>query len=376
MKGRINYFFLALSLILLGLGILFLSTLSAIASLQAFENTHYYLLHQLFAVLVGLTLGVAAYKIPLPLIRKWAFPLLILALILMLVVFVPAIGSKFWGAKRWITIGGTSFQPSEFLKLASIVYLAALLSSRFSPDSAAKKTWGPKIKRGYEVVRHVLLPFLLLLGIISLVLLFQRDIGTLGIVALALFAVYFAAGTPIWHMLVSVGAGIAGGILFIGIEPYRVQRLLVFFNPETDPLGIGYQLRQSLIAIGSGGWIGKGLGMSTQKFGFLPQAMSDSVFAILGEETGIIGCLIILALFVLFFWQGLRIAKNAQDSFARLTAVGIVIWLMIQTFMNIASTVGFFPLTGIPLPFFSYGGTHIVAELIAVGLLLNISKNG
>jgi len=159
-------------------------------------------------------------------------------------------------------------------------------------------------------------------------------------------------------------------------EPYRIQRLLIFLHPETDPLGIGFHLRQSLIAIGSGGIFGKGLGMSTQKFGFLPEAMSDSVFAVLGEETGIIGCSILILLFLLFLFLGFKIAKSSTDKFSKLTAVGITVWIVSQAFINITSTLGLFPISGIPLPFFSYGGSHIISEMIAIGLLLNISKNG
>ena len=169
---------------------------------------------------------------------------------------------------------------------------------------------------------------------------------------------------------------IASALLLIKIEPYRVQRFLVFLHPEADPLGIGFQLKQSLLAVGSGGWFGKGLGMSTAKFGFLPQSMSDSIFAIVGEELGLIGCTILILLFVFFFWQCIKIAKNSHDKFGKLTAIGITTWILLQSFMNIASTLGIFPLAGIPLPFFSYGGSHIIAELMAVGLLLNISKTG
>jgi cell division protein FtsW len=161
----------------------------------------------------------------------------------------------------------------------------------------------------------------------------------------------------------------------VKFEQYRLDRWLIFLHPETDPLGKGFQLRQSLIALGSGGIFGKGLGMSTQKFGYLPQAMSDSVFAIIGEELGIIGATVLIILFILFFWLGLRIAKNSNDKFSKMTAIGIVIWITLQAFVNMASAAGVFPLAGIPLPFFSYGGSHLVTELIGVGLLLNISKN-
>jgi cell division protein FtsW len=162
----------------------------------------------------------------------------------------------------------------------------------------------------------------------------------------------------------------------IKIEPYRLDRLMTFLNPEEDPMGRSYHLKQSLISVGSGGIIGKGLGMSNQKFGFLPTAISGAVFSVIGEELGMVGGFGIVALFGLFFWRGLHIAKKSTDKFAKLTATGISFWIVFQAFINIASAIGMFLFVGIPLPFFSYGGSHLVAEIIAVGILLNISKNG
>ena len=159
------------------------------------------------------------------------------------------------------------------------------------------------------------------------------------------------------------------------IAPYRAARLLVFLNPETDPMGMGYQLKQALIAVGSGGIFGLGLGMSVQKFGFLPQSMADSIFAIFSEETGFIGSLILIFLFLIFFWRGFKIAKKSMDQFSKLAALGISCWIILQALINIGSMIGIIPLTGVPLPFLSYGGSALVTELIGVGILLNISKN-
>ena len=161
----------------------------------------------------------------------------------------------------------------------------------------------------------------------------------------------------------------------VKFEPYRLDRWLIFLHPDTDPLGKGFQLRQSLISLGSGGFFGKGLGMSTQKFGFLPQAMTDSIFAIIGEELGIIGGIFLIAAFILLFWLGIKVARNSGDRFSKMTAIGIVVWIILQAFVNMASVAGIFPLAGIPLPFFSYGGSHLAVEMIGIGLLLNISKN-
>lgn len=166
-----------------------------------------------------------------------------------------------------------------------------------------------------------------------------------------------------------------GFIFLMRTAPYRFNRLLVFLHPETDPMGIGFQIKQALIAVGSGGILGLGLGMSRQKFGFLPQPIGDAIFAVFTEETGFIGALILISLFLVFAWRGLKIVKNSADKFSGLLALGITSWIIIQAFVNIGSMIGILPLSGIPLPFISYGGSHILAEMIAIGLLLNISKN-
>lgn len=355
-------------------GILFLATLSAPASMQYFGNTNYYIFHQLVALLIGLASGFIAYKIPLHFLKKISSWLLIINVLLLIAVFVPFLGAKFWGAKRWIGIGNNTFQPSEFLKITAVLYLSAWLSTKFS--ESAKRGWIITAKKRYHDFVRVFLPFLLLLAIIIVIFYFQKDVSTLAIVSVALLAIYFAAGTPIWHTLLLIASGITSLLLLIKIEPYRVQRFLAFLHPEKDPLGMGLQLKQSLISAGSGGIFGKGLGMSTQKFGFLPQAMSDSIFAILGEETGIIGCSILILVFLFFLWQGIKIANASIDKFSKLTAVGITTWIVFQAFFNIGSTLGLLPLSGIPLPFFSYGGSHIIAEMIGVGIVLNISKHG
>lgn len=356
-------------------GILFLSTLSAQESLKFFKNTNYYLFRQLKSVAIGLILAFFALKIPLSFFKKISPLLLLVNLLLLAAVFIPNIGSNFWGAQRWINIAGVvNFQPSEFLKITAVLYLSSWLSSKFSENS--KKSIASLVKSGYYNFTKIFIPFLLLLAVISAMLYLQRDIGTLGVIGVSLIILYFTANTPLWQAVLSFIAGLVGVSLFIAIEPYRVERLKTLLNPEADPLGAGLQLKQSLIAFGSGGIFGKGLGMSTQKFGFLPQAMTDSVFAILGEEAGIIGTGALVILFLLFLYFGFKISKSATDKFSKLTAVGISTWIVFQTFINMASSIGIFPLTGVPLPFFSYGGSHLIAELIGLGLLLNISKNG
>lgn len=342
--------------------------------MQRFGNTNYYLFHQFFfGLLPAIFLGFVAYKISLRFLKKWALLLVLLNIAALFLVFIPKIGLRGGGASRWISLGSATIQPSEFLKITAILYLSAWIASKLSETQ--ENDWKSVTKKGYHNIIYVFVPFIVFLGLISVALYLQKDASTLGIIAITLLAMYFSARTPLWHTLLVLISG--GVILFFLIKftPYRLDRWLIFLHPNTDPLGKGLQLRQSLISLGSGGVFGKGLGMSTQKFGFLPQAMSDSIFAIIGEELGVVGCVALIACFILLFWLGLQISKNSNDRFSKMTAIGIVFWITLQAFINIASVAGIFPLTGIPLPFFSYGGSHLAVELMGIGLLLNISKN-
>lgn len=375
MKKRFNYFLFFLVAFLAGFGFLFLSCLSSLESLSKFGNTNYYLIHQFTnGILPGIILAFIVYKIPLHHIKKWAPVLVILNLAFLVLVFLPFLGLKLGGAHRWLNLGKFALQPSEFLKITSILYLAAWISSKLSEDKVSG--WKSVTKKGYHNLIYVFVPFVVFLAGISIILILQPDLSTLGIIGLTLAVMYFSAKTPLWHTLSIIGAAAGGLLLLIKYESYRLDRWLIFLHPESDPLGKGFQLRQSLISLGSGGIFGKGLGMSTQKFGHLPECMTDSFFAIIGEELGIIGCAAVIISFILFFWLGIKIAKNSTDRFAKLTAVGITFWITLQALINIGSAAGVFPLAGIPLPFFSYGGSHIATELIGIGLLLNISKNG
>jgi cell division protein FtsW len=272
------------------------------------------------------------------------------------------------GASRWLNLGVFTFQPSELLKLTFILYLAVWLAR---PSFAKQNLGGSNTKNR---ISQTFIPFLIVLGVIAILLILQPDISTLGVIGLSALALYFIAATPVWQTFLIVLAGIGGLIALIKYEPYRFNRLLVFLKPETDPMGIGYQIKQALIAVGSGGVMGVGLGMSHQKFGFLPQSIGDSIFAIFAEETGFVGALILISLFLIFAWRGFKIAKDSKDKFHQLLVTGITFWITLQAFINIGSMVGILPLTGIPLPFISYGGTALVNELIAMGILLNISK--
>jgi cell division protein FtsW len=374
MKKHFDYFLFFLVCGLVGFSALFFFCLSTPASLQRFGNSYYYFVHQiLFGILPAIIVGIIAYKTPLDFFKKMAPILVLLNIVAMFMVFLPKIGIKIAGASRWVGIGSFSIQPSEFLKITAILYLSAWIASKLSEINAPD--WKSLAKKSYHNIIYIFIPFAIFLGLISIALFFQKDASTLGIISITLLVVYFSAKTPLWHTLLIIVIGLTALLLMVKFEPYRLDRWLIFMNPDQDPLGKGFQLKQSIISLGSGGFWGRGLGMSTQKFGYLPQAMADSIFAIIGEELGIIGCVILIFAFILLFWVGIKIYNNSHDKFAKLTAIGIVFWISLQAFINMASVAGIFPLAGIPLPFFSYGGSHLMVELIGMGLLLNISKN-
>lgn len=300
-----------------------------------------------------------AFKVDYKLLRRFAFPLLIFGLIITSLVFLPKVGFSHGGASRWISVGPFFFQPSEFLKLGIIVYLAAWISSK---------------KRNIADFKTGFLPFAGILAAAGIVLVLQRDMGTLGVVILSCAALFFLGGGKVRHLL--VGLAIIGVVFasLVYFEPYRMKRITVFLNPSYDPQGAGYQLRQSLIAIGAGGVAGKGFGMSAQKFTYLPEPVGDSIFAVFAEEFGFVGGLFLLCLFLFFLYKGFSISIRSPDDFGRLLGAGIVIMIVVQSFINVAAMAGIFPLTGIPLVFVSKGGSSLIATLVEAGILLNISK--
>ena len=360
-----DYIFIFIVVCLILLGGLILVSVSLPISQEKFGSSFYYLNHQiLYGFLPGLILAFLAFKINLVRLKKFA-PLFLLAnLIFLGMVFLPHLGVSFRGSARWINLGPISFQPSEFLKLSFILYLSSWLASRTEKIKTKNEFW------------QTLLAFLVVMGIISIFLIFQPDISTLFVIISVASLMYFLAKTPLGHSILIVFMIILAFLVLIKIAPYRFNRILVFLNPELDPMGIGYQIKQALIAIGSGGIFGSGLGLSLQKFGFLPHSISDSIFAIFAEETGFLGSLVLVLLYLVFFWRGLKIGKQIGDNFSKFCAFGITFWITLQGFINIGSMIRILPLTGIPLPFISYGGSALISELIGVGILLNISKRG
>lgn len=345
--------------LLILLGIIVIASVSTAISQQKFGYSTYYLFHHVvYGLLPGLLLGYLAFRIPLSLLKKWSPALLLFTLFLMVLVFLPGVGITLGGSHSWINLGFTSFQPSELLKLTFVLYLASWLAGRM--EKKQKSTFAP---------------FLVILGIIIVLLAMQPDVGTLGVIFITAILVYFLAGMPLTQVAAMVVGGAVGLGILIKLAPYRMNRFLAFIDPNIDPMGIGYQIKQALIAVGSGGILGTGLGMSVQKFGYLPQPMADSIFASYSEETGFVGSLVLLIILALFAWLGFAAAKRAKDNFEKLTALGITSWLTVQSLINIGAMLKLLPLTGIPLPFVSYGGSAMLCELVAVGILLNISRH-
>jgi len=323
-------------------------------------DSYYFLKRHILYLLLGFSALYFAVRLDLEKMKKWSGLILILSALLLLVVYIPGMGKKMSGASRWIDLVIFSFQPSELIKFTVVLFLASMLSKI-----------GGKIQDFFRG----LLPPLLLVGLITGLIILQPDLGTAISIGATSFIMFFAAGAKIWQLVLLGGVGIAGVIGLSLSSAYRMRRMLAFVNPWKDPQGFGFQIIQSLLAVGSGGVFGLGLGASRQKFFYLPQQFTDFIFAILCEELGFMGGVGVVALFIIFAVRGIRIAATASDDFSYLLATGLVSWLTLQALINIMVVLSMLPTTGIPLPFISYGGTATIVNLFAAGILLNISLN-
>ena len=274
-------------------------------------------------------------------------------------VFIPHVGANINGARRWIVIAGLSFQPVALLNIGFVIYWGAWLSS---------------VKEKVADFKYGFAPLLVILAVIGAVLLKQPDHGSFIVICVAGVVMFLVAGGKARYVFLFIGIGIAGIAIAALTRPYVMSRIDTFMNPSQNSLTSGYQIQQSEIAIGSGEVFGRGLGQSIQKYAFLPESITDSIFAVLAEELGFVGCVTLLGLLLFFIFRGLRIAIKAPDAFSGLLVVGIVIIIAVQSFVNIGSTLGVVPFSGIPLAFFSQGGTSMLAMLAQLGIILNISK--
>jgi len=359
MKRSVNLTLLTLTGILIVFGLFMVTSAGMVVSHERFDQSLYFAKNQILkGLLPGLALGLLFFYLPYQYLRRFASLFFFVGAGLLILVYVPGVGLALGGAKRWLHIASINFQPSELFKLAFIIYLAAFLEKRSDPH------------KKYSL----LFPFLVVLIPVAALIGLEPDLGTLGIFILTACAMYFSAQTPLSHIAIIGAIGFSGLALFIKIFPHAIQRVQVLFNPQLDPKGIGYQMNQALIALGSGGIFGQGLAQGKQKFLYLPQPAGDSIAAVIGEELGFIGMLALISLFVAFGLQGYRIAKNAPDEFSRLLAIGLTSLIIIQAFINLTAISGLIPLTGVTLPFISYGGTSLAVSIVAVAILLNISK--
>jgi len=333
-------------------GVIMVGNASVVEAYRDFGDKLYYFRLQAQWAFLGILALIAASFFDYKRLKVLAIPLIIFTLLSLVLVLIPGIGSQALGARRWLTIGNLRFQPAELIKLAFVLYLAAFLSTKKQA-----------------------LPFLALLGVILVLIMLEPDLGTAVIVIASGMIVYFASGTSILAIL---GLGVLGfltGAGLISLSPYRRERFLTFLNPTRDPLGASYHIRQILLALGSGGIWGLGLGQSRQKYEYLPAVMTDSIFAVIAEELGFIGGVLILLAFLVIIWRGFKIAQQAPDHFGQLLAVGITSWIGLQALINLSAMVALVPLTGVPLPFISYGGSSLIVTLAGVGILVNISKH-
>ncbi len=359
-RKKVDRLFLIVSILLVVSGFFIFSSASLGLLTKGSSMFQAVTFNQVVLGLIGGTIAATiASRIPYQYLRKYSFYIYIASIILMCLIFIPGLGMFHGGARRWISIAGFSFQPAEIYKIAFVVYLA---------------TWLASVKQKVSTFKFGTLPLLILLAITAGLILAQPDTDTFMIIVLSGFAMFFAAGGNIKHMLVIGLIGIIGLTVLVYERPYLMKRINTFFDPTTDSTGSGYQIQQSLIAIGSGGVTGRGFGQSIQKFNFLPEPIGDSIFAVAGEEFGLIGSSIIVLLYLLFAVRGYKIATRTPDSFSGLVVIGLISLIVLQSFLNIAAMLAIIPLSGTPLLFISHGGTALFFSLLSVGIILGISK--
>ena len=335
-------------------GLFMIYDASSVIANRDFSDKYHYIKDQSVWAILGIGAMVFFSYFDYKKLFYFALPVLVVAIIFLILVFIPGIGIKALGARRWINAGFFVLQPAEFVKLSLSIYLAAWFSTKEKGRFTA---------------------FAMLLGLVIILIMAQPDMGTASIILFEALLVYFLSGGSIVHFLMSVPVIGIIGLILIKLEPYRAQRLTSFLAIGKSFEGTSYHMKQVLIALGSGGVLGVGAGNSLQKHAYLPENVTDSIFAIIAEEFGLVGCVILIGVLLVIIWRGFSIAIHAKDQFGKLLAGGIIGFLGIQMVLNLASMTALFPLTGVPLPFISYGGSALIVDLSAVGILLNISKH-
>lgn len=346
--------------LILFFGFIALISASSPVGFQKFQNSYFFVKRQLlYGILPGLLLFWFLARSDYHRLQKYSYVIYAGVLGLLALVFIPHVGLVINGSRSWLSLGPFNMQPSEFAKVAVIIMAAFLLSRRQAP---------------WELWQQSLLPTLAILAPALMLILAQPDVGTLSILVAIVSGLLFLGGVP-WKFLAIFG--LVGVVAFVGLivaAPYRASRITTFLHPELDPKGEGYHINQAFLAVGSGGFWGLGYGNSRQKFQYLPEVDADSIYAVIAEENGFLISGALVALIVLLGWRGFKISKNAPDDFGKFLAAGVTIWFLTQSFLNIGAMVGAMPLTGVPLPLVSHGGTAMVAMLIAWGIVASISR--
>lgn len=353
------FLFSIISLTVVGFVIFLSASLGLLAQNGASFGT--VAIKQAISLILGIIMFFVFSRIHHKVLRKLAFFILLGAVLVNIILFIPGLSLFHGGATRWINIGPLSFQPSEFLKIAFIIYMAAWI--HFIKDKITKMKYG-------------LLPYIIVMTLLSILLLAQSDTDTLVIIGFTGMVMLLIAGLPLKHFLLS---GVLMAVVVVSViyfRPYAQQRFMTYLNRSSDTQGAGYQINQSLIAIGSGQLTGRGFGQSIQKFGYLPQPTDDSVFAVAAEEFGFVGSVLLLGLYILFAISSFRIGTRSKDMFGGLLAIGIAILVITESFMNMSAMLGLLPLSGIPLLFVSHGGTALIVTLGAAGMVGNVSREG
>jgi cell division protein FtsW len=347
-------FALLFSVILLALfGLFMIYDASSYVAFRDFGDKYSYAKDQSMWVVLGFGALAVVSFFDYHKLYNLALPFLIGSIILLVLVLIPGLGISALGARRWLNLGFFVLQPSEVAKLSLTIYLAAWFSTK---------------EKGRFIA------FLLLIGLVLGLVMLQPDMGTAMITLGISVILYFLSGGSIWHIIGLIPIVGLGGLAMIILEPYRLARLMTFLNPEQNVQGSSYHLRQILIALGSGGFFGVGFGNSLQKYSYLPEATTDSIFAIIAEEIGFVGVVILLSIFLFVVYRGFYIALRAKDAFGKLLAAGITSFIGIQAVVNLGAQTALLPLTGVPLPFISYGGSAMIVNLVSIGILLNISR--
>jgi cell division protein FtsW len=350
----------AIVIALVSVGVVMVYSASAIVAADRFHDPLFFLKKQLFWAVAGFGCLWVAMRLDYRRLEKVVTPLVVVSLVLLVLVLVPPFGQAINGTRRWFRIATVSFQPVELAKFALVLYLASFLTRR--PEAIRSFSKG-------------LLPLLMMAGLMAGLTVLQPDLGnSLALIILTLAVAYLAGARPI-HMAAIAGAALPVVAVLIAMKPYRWRRMVAFMNPWEDPQGSGFQIIQSFLALGSGGWLGLGLGESKQKLFYLPEPYTDFIFAIIGEELGLIGALAVVALFALFIWRGLRVGLRVPDAFGGYLALGLTIMLATQTLVNLGVVTGALPTKGLPLPFISFGGSALLMTMFSAGVLLNISQH-